>query len=356
MKTICIASTEDLGGKTSLSIGLGKRLQQDGHVVGYIKSLSTRTRQVEDRVGDRDAEFVRQELHLEDEIADIVPVVLTPALIEETIQASPPLSFQERLEAAYHRVASGKDIVLLEGGRHPFEGALVGLASPHLVRVLDARVLAVVKYQDHLSIDRAMGLPAIYGDRLIGVVLNAVPRIHMHLVQDTVRTFLEHSGLPVLAVLPQERLLLSISVQELVDHLGGEVVCCPGQADGLIEYLMVGAMTAGSAITYFRHRPNKAVITGGDRHDVQLAALETSTRCLILTGNQHPSTVVINRAREVGVPIVVVEPDTLATVQSLEQIFGKTSLYQPKKAARFFNILQERFDFGRFYQMLDIQT
>jgi len=119
---------------------------------------------------------------------------------------------------------------------------------------------------------------------------------------------------------------------------------------------MVGAMTASSAITYFRRRPNKAVITGGDRHDVQLAALETSTRCLILTGNQQPSAVVVERAKQVGVPIIVVEPDTLTTVQSLEQIFGKTSLHQSKKVARFFNILQERFDFTRFYDMIGIQA
>ncbi len=69
-------------------------------------------------------------------------------------------------------------------------------------------------------------------------------------------------------------------------------------------------MTASRAISYFRRCPNKAVITGGDRHDVQLA-LEISTRCLILTGNQEPS---------------AVEPDTLTAVQVTEQIFGKTAL------------------------------
>ena len=76
----------------------------------------------------------------------------------------------------------------------------------------------------------------------------------------------------------------------------------------------------------------------------------------ILTGNQHPSTVVLNRARKVGVPIVVVEPDTLTTVRTVEQIFGRTFLRQARKSAHFVNILEERFDFVRFYDMLGLET
>ena len=38
--------------------------------------------------------------------------------------------------------------------------------------------------------------------------------------------------------------------------------------------MLVGAMSVESALSYFRRKPNKAVITGGDRADIQLAALE----------------------------------------------------------------------------------
>ncbi|MBN1582468.1 MAG: phosphotransacetylase family protein [Anaerolineae bacterium] len=358
MKTLYVTSTQDFGGKTSLTISLGKRLQRDGHIIGYIKPLSTRTRQIAGQVVDRDAEFVCQELQLQDPLQDVIPITLTPSLIEEAIQ-KPTVErqqFQAKLSAAYERVSQGKDILFLEGGRHPLEGALFDLSSCQVADLLSAQVLVIVKYDDHLSVDTAMGLRQLYGDRLLGIVLNAVPRMYMRFVQEQARPFLEQNNLPVLAVLPQERLLLAISVQELVEHLNGQIICCPEQSNELIEYLMVGAMTASSAISYFRRRPNKAVITGGDRHDVQLAALETSTRCLILTGNHEPSAVVVARAKEVGVPIVVVEPDTLTTVQITEQIFGKTSLHQDKKVARFFNILQERFDIERFYNLVGIQT
>jgi hypothetical protein len=159
----------------------------------------------------------------------------------------------------------------------------------------------------------------------------------------------------VLGILPEERLLSSVSVRELVEQLGGETLCCQEGLDDLVEYLMVGAMTAETAITYFRGRPNKAVITGGDRTDVMFAALETSTQCLILTGNRVPIPEVLARAREVRVPIVVVKPDTLSTVRSAERIFGRTFVRQPRKISHFSTILQERFDFAQLYGMLGIQ-
>lgn len=355
MITLYVTSTEEFAGKTSLAIGLGKHLQREGYIVGYMRALTTRVQQVEDRQVAQDAEFVRQELALVESPEDIVPIALTPSLVERAIQDPQGTDFKAKLKAAYGRVSYGKDILILEGGGHFLEGALLGLSSAQIAELFDAHVLVVVKFNDTLSIDKAAGLPMIYGERLLGVVINAVPRAEMHFVR-AARPVLEERNVAVLGTLPEERLLSSISVRELIDQLNAEVVCCAEQADGLVEYLMVGAMTAGSALTYFRRRPNKAVITGGDRHDVQLAALETSTRCLILTGQQYPSAVVLNRAQEVGVPIIVVEPDTLTTVRAIEQIFGRTFIRQPRKSAHFGNILEERFDFARLYKMLGLES
>ena len=47
-----------------------------------------------------------------------------------------------------------------------------------------------------------------------------------------------------------------------------------------------------------------AVVTGADRTDIQLAALEASTQCLILTGLGDPLSQLIHRAEELEVPIL----------------------------------------------------
>ena len=123
----------------------------------------------------------------------------------------------------------------------------------------------------------------------------------------------------------------------------------------LIEHLVVGAMSAEQALPRIRRVPGtKAVITGGDRADIQLVALETATHCLILTGHLRPVPEVLRRAEECGVPVLLVRSNTLETVQAIEQVFGKTRLGQRAKLEEFEALLEKHFDFSRLNQVLGL--
>jgi BioD-like phosphotransacetylase family protein len=185
-------------------------------------------------------------------------------------------------------------------------------------------------------------------------VINAVPRARLDMVERLVRPFLEAQGIPVLAVLPQDPILCAVSVNELTDHLGAEMICCPDHGEDLVETMMVGAMSVDSALSYFRRHANKAVITGGDRVDIQLAALETATTCLILTGNLRPNPMIVTRAEEQCVPILLVPSDTMTTVRRAEELFGRARFRQRSKIERFETLLEKHFDFPRFYQGLNL--
>ena len=150
-------------------------------------------------------------------------------------------------------------------------------------------------------------------------------------------------------------MLLSVSVAELSEGLGGEILCARQALTELVEHLVVGAMTADSALTYFRRKPNKAVITGGDRPDIQLVALETSTRCLILTGNIRPNPQILGRCEDAGVPIILTRYDTMTAIERIEQFFGKTRFHQEEKIQRFENLLVEHMDFDALYRSLGLR-
>ena len=96
--------------------------------------------------------------------------------------------------------------------------------------------------------------------------------------------------------------------------------------DTMIERFCVGAMDVEGALRVFRRIPRKAVVTGGMRPDIQHAALETDTRCLILTGGVTPNEGVRHRARMLGVPVLVVQGDTMATVERFEQLLGRVRI------------------------------
>jgi BioD-like phosphotransacetylase family protein len=334
---------------------LAKRFQRDGFRIGYMKPVSMGMRLATGPV-DEDAEFFKQTFDLPDSLEDMVPIGLAPRTVEAILRGAQQADFFSKLEAAYGRVAEGRDVVVLEGGANLREGRLIGLPTARAAEFLGARALVVVKYNDDMQVlDDSLAARERLGQLLIGVVLNAIPRQRMPFVQELVKPALEERGIPVLAVLPQERLLLSISVGELAEFLSGRILCSADKADELVEHLMVGAMSVDSALTYFRRKPNKAVITGGDRPDIQLAALETSTKCLILTGNLRPSPIILGRAEEVGVPMILVRQDTLSAVEVIERFFGKTRFHLEKKIRRFEEMLEDRFDFELLYGALGLE-
>ena len=55
-----------------------------------------------------------------------------------------------------------------------------------------------------------------------------------------------------------------MTVTDLHEHLGGQLIGNPAWGDKLVEHLLIGAMGVDAALSHFRRRTNKAVFTGGD--------------------------------------------------------------------------------------------
>jgi len=344
MRSLYIGSTETFCGKSAFAFGIALAGKDRGLCVGYMKPVAMAVSEAGSAGVDEDAEFARRVLDLEESLDIIAPVSPCRSDVEQILEGKLERDYRQVLTDAYGRLSSGKDLVLLEGGGNLREGYTVGLPAQTLLEMLDAKALVVVPHSVHMLTDDALAVQAALGDRLLGVVINRVPRYRMRFAEQVVCSYLEGRGVRVYGVLPEERLLQAVSVREIADRLDGEVLCAEDSLDELVENLMVGAMSVESALSYFRRLPNKAVITGGDRPDVQLAALETSTRAIVLTGNLRPSAIILSRAEEVGVPMVMVRPDTMTTVEALSSFFGHSRFHQPKKIERFGELLAERFD------------
>ncbi len=353
MKALYVTSIESFSGKTAICLSIGKRLQAEGHKVGYLKPLSTQPWQVGGHVVDEDATFVKNVLALDTDPWDISPVVVTPQLLAEwlTIGCDAELRVRDVLE----RVTRNKDVLLIEGGSSVHEGHTICMAAPQVAEMLDASVLVVAKFRSRLRLlDDILFAQRELGERLLGVVFNRAPEDEYVFIEALAIPFLEERGIPVLGILPDRPSLAAISVGELVKTLNAEVLTSKDQAEALVETLTVGAMTAEAALSRLRRYQHKAVITGGDRTDIQLTALETSTVCLILTGNLHPSPTVLERADEAGVAVLLVPDNTLETVEAIERVFGKTRLGHPEKLARFEAVMAEHMDFETLFSLLGI--
>ncbi len=344
--TIYVTSTERFSGKTALCIGLIHWFQQRGLTAGYMKPISTTARAVGDKIVDEDAVFIRSTLAQDDPLETMAPLLLTEQETKTVLDRRDGNHTEPLVLGAYSSLAKGKDAVIMEGGTSLREGWIINLAPPRLSNLIGAKALVVVPYLNTLQVvDDLLAAQTWLGRSMLGGVINTVPPHYMSLVQDKVKPFVEGRGVRVFAAIPREKVLLSVSIAELVDELGAEMLCCPAAANELVETLMVGAMGVESALAYFRRGANKAVITGGDRPDIQIAALETSTRCLILTGNLRPSSLIIGLAEERGVPIILTRHDTLKAIEIVDSFFDKTRFHQQKKVAYFERLLDNHMDF-----------
>jgi uncharacterized protein len=355
MATLYVASTETFVGKSAVCIALLRRMQRDGYRVGYMKPVSVAVAHTPDAVLDEDAAFIRETISLDAPLEQIAPVLITPGVVESILRGQAP-SYTRALRDAYVAVSRGRDIVVLEGTNTWSEGALVDLTADQVTDLLQAPSLLVTRYSSTLNVDNILSVQRYVGDRLLGVLLNQVEETQVEFVQSRVVPFLEGRGIPVFGLLPRDVTLAGITVSELIEHLGGQLI---GQREWCvrnIESLMIGAMGADASLSFFRRRANKAVITGGDRSDLQLAALETNTTALVLTGNFRPSPQVIDRAEERQVPLILVPDDTLTTVDRAERLFGRVRFHQSPKLQRFAEMMDAHFDFARLYEAMGLSV
>jgi hypothetical protein len=63
------------------------------------------------------------------------------------------------------------------------------------------------------------------------------------------------------------------------------------------------------------------MITGGDRPEIQAAALDApGIEALLLTGGLRPSGALLGRAEDAGVPVLLVQSDTTTAIERVEGV------------------------------------
>jgi hypothetical protein len=321
MKTVLVTATEESTGKTAVALALAKLAAERGLSVGYMKPKGTRLQSNVGKTLDADPMLARDLLELDAEMHDLEPVVYSPTFIEQAIRGrEDPDEIRDQVQESFETLAEGKDLMVVEGGGKLTTGGIVDLTDPEVADLLDAEVLLISKYQKSGDVDDLLAAADGVGDRLLGVLFNAVPDASFDDLETEVVPFLEGRGVPVLGVVPREQSLAGVTVDDLSAELSAEQLNdAPG--DAFVERFLVGAMSGDSALRHLRRTKDAALITGGDRPDLQRVALEApGVKCLILTGGFRPPGAVVGKAEEKGVPVLLVQSDTLTTIERAEDV------------------------------------
>jgi BioD-like phosphotransacetylase family protein len=327
------AATSQSIGKTAFCVGLALKLQKEGLKVGYFKPLDWQTTLKGGQTIGEDAHLMKHVLKLEEPGDLITPILLEYQYLD---QYSPQqtAALLDKIKTAYQKISKGKDLMIMEALHEPCLGSSLNLSAVDLTKRLDSELLFVSTTYRDTAVDEILFThrhAAQTGTGCAGVVFNRVHKPIDERLKTVVVPTLKKQGVHVWGLIPETIPLTAPSVKELAETLGGKLLCGEENMSNLVERYLIGAMTQESAIRYFRKAPGKAVITGGDRPDIALAALETDTSALILTGDLYPDVRVLARAKEKGIPIILVSYDTFTTVERAHDISGKIKIGDEKR-------------------------
>lgn len=337
---------ESYSGKSAICLALALKLKENKFNTGYIKPVGTLPIIVDNKLVDEDACCMHKVLNEKDDIYDMSPVILNSRFYDEALLEQ-KINKKNKIRNSFSKIENLHDIVLIEGPTDLIQGSVIDCEPKNMMKMFDTKSILVIKASSVSDIDKVLWAKKLLGDSLIGVVFVSVPKSKINLYKNSIVPFLKNKSIDCFGIIPLDKILASITVEQIEKELSAQILTSPKKKNNLIESFLVGAMGQESALKFFRKKENKAVITGGDRADIQSAALETPTRCIILTGNLYPSATILSRAEELHVPILLVRDDTWTTVQKIENLTGRLSMDKPVQVRRMKFLIDEYFDYGK---------
>lgn len=344
--TVLVTSLEESTGKTAVALALGRAEQARNERVGYMKPKGTRLQSAVGKTLDEDPMLAREVLDLDAAMHEMEPIVYSPTFVKEAIRGrEDPDALRDQIEESFETLSADVDRMIVEGGGSLTTGGIVGLTDADLAELLDATVVLVAGFEDPSDLDEVLAAADALGDRLGGVLFNDVPDAAFDSLAIDAVPFLEGRGIRVYGTIPRDEELAGVTVNELADEIGAEILTSDVPTDGRIRRFVVGAMSAGEALGQLRRVRDAALITGGDRTDIQTAALEASgIECILLTGGFHPPDTVLGRAASADIPVLLVRTDTATTLDRTDAVMNTGKTRDGRTVERMSRLLEDYAD------------
>ncbi len=315
MDKFIITSMRPSAGKTSLIIGLAKILNNK---LGYMKPFGARFIYKKKRLWDYDAALMAHIFNLDEAPEDMSIGFHHSKLFYSLDEEATKTKLLETLD----HVSQNKDSIFVEAGKDIYFGTSVYLDAISLARNLEGKLLVMVSGDEDTIIDDVSFLAKyIRMDDLsfMGVVINKV--VNIDDFNDIYLPRIRQMDVPVLGVIPVIPELTYFSARFLADRMFAKVLAGESGLNCQVRNIVVGSMGADAAMKspLFQDH-HQVVIISGDRSDLILTSLESRVAAVILSNNIVPSSVIISKAENLGIPLLLVSTDTHETAKRIDGI------------------------------------
>jgi BioD-like phosphotransacetylase family protein len=331
---IFVAATQQNDGKTTTALGLFAALRKRIGRIGFIKPVGQRFEEVDGKRIDEDSVLIDQTFGVHTPLEAMSPIAVEPDFTRKYIEQSNNEFLIRRIQNSFDRAAWEKDFVIIEGTGHAGVGSVFDLSNARVAHLLHSKVILVTKGGIGKPIDEVALNKALFdkeGVELLGVILNKVMPEKFDYVRDFARRGFERLGIDLLGCLPTEPILANATLGQICKTIKGHFLNGHQRSRRRVKKIIIGAMNSSHVMEHFK--PGTLVITPGDREDVILAALSSTTLSeldgnslagLVLSGDLTPSAPVLELLKHSDLPVIASPHDSYSVANGIYSMTVKT--------------------------------
>jgi BioD-like phosphotransacetylase family protein len=359
---VFIAATRQNDGKTTTALGLFSALKQRIGRIGFIKPIGQRFIDVEGKRIDEDSVLIDHTFNVHTPIEAMSPIAVEPDFTRKYIEHPNPEFFVRRIQNSFDRAAWEKEFVIIEGTGHAGVGSVFDLSNARVAKLLHSKVVLVTEGGIGRPIDELALNKALFdkeGVELAGVVLNKVLPEKFDQITDFARRGLARLGIDLLGSIPHEPVLTNATLGQISKQIKGHLINGEKRSRRRVRKVIIGAMSSAHVMGYFA--PGTLIITPGDREDVILAALSTSSLTdadgnaiagLVLSGDLLPHQSVMDLIKASDVPTITSPLDSYTAANSIHSMTVKTLPGDTDKIDRIRALVEKHIDVDRVLEKL----
>ncbi|MXN90819.1 phosphate acetyltransferase [Flavobacterium sp. Sd200] len=338
IKTVFIAGTEPYSGKSIVSIGLVNMLLGKAQKIGYYKPIITQN-QLEEK--DNHIHTILNYFDLPMTFEDSYAFTWQQAM--QQMETETQGEVIDTIIRKFKYLENKYDFTVVEGTDYTGDGSAFEFdINVQIAKNLRAPVIVVVSGEGKSTAQVVNGaLTALHNFdareiQVLAIVANKIKPENVNDIEELLKQQLPPEV--VLAIIPQDKGLLSPTMKEINKKLKGKLLFGEELLSNQADTFVTGAMQVPNFLNYIKE--NVVIVTPGDRGDIIISALQANLSTtypkvsgIILTAGQEPEEPIIKllNGLQTVIPIIAVETGTFQTSIDVGAIRSKITSDNTRK-------------------------
>jgi BioD-like phosphotransacetylase family protein len=323
MKKIVVSSMRSNAGKTSVIAGIISLVKDKKFA--YAKPLGDRLIYRKKRTWDYDASLMVNLLERKGDLESHYEKITLGFDQSRLKYMYDQEGIKKALSEIVTDIGGANDVLFIEGGKDMASGAYLNLDPVSIAKYIDGKLVIVVSGETDCVLDDLKFLEKymkIKDANFGGVIINKIKDLDDF--ENSCAPDIKKMGIDIIGVIPYMAPLTYFTLDFLAEKLLARVIAGENNLKNVVKNIIIGKPVEVDkhplSVKPGLREENQLVITGGDKSDMIVAALERNTAGIIITNDIVPHQNIISRANERGIPILLVSMDTFKTAKTIDDM------------------------------------